>query len=200
MNFLETRLPGAFIVEIEPREDVRGLFARTFCAGEFSAHGLESSFVQCNLSLSRQKGTLRGLHFQRPPWGEVKVVRCVRGAIWDVIVDLRPESPTFGRHAALELSAKNRRALYVPKAFAHGFQTLKNNVEVHYQMGSCYMAEAADGIRADDPALGIQWPLPLTLISDRDRGLHMLADIKDRLFREANPAALEPVHPVGGTA
>ncbi|HEY1790303.1 MAG TPA: dTDP-4-dehydrorhamnose 3,5-epimerase [Verrucomicrobiae bacterium] len=184
MKFQETRLSGAFILELEPRADERGFFARTFCAREFSAHGLETEFVQCNLSLNRQKGTLRGLHFQSAPWGEAKLVRCICGAIWDVIVDLRPGSPTFGAHEAVELSAENRRSLYIPKGFAHGFQTLTDNSEVYYQMSDPYVADASAGIRAADPALGIKWPLPVTQISNKDRQLPLLAEIKDTLLRQ----------------
>jgi dTDP-4-dehydrorhamnose 3,5-epimerase len=146
--------------------------------------------------LNHHKGTLRGLHFQSAPWGEAKLVRCVRGAIWDVVVDLRPGSPTFGSHEALELSAENRRALYVPKSFAHGFQTLADNSEVFYQMSDPYVSDASAGIRAEDPALEIKWPMPVTQISDKDRKLPLLAEIKPTLFRELS----EAVHQVGGAA
>jgi dTDP-4-dehydrorhamnose 3,5-epimerase len=187
MKFVETCLPGAFIIEIEPHVDTRGFFARTFCPEEFRAHGLETSLAQCSLSLSREKGTLRGLHFQWAPWGEVKLVRCVRGAILDVIVDLRPGSPTFGQHAAVELSAENRRALYVPKAFAHGLQTLVEDTEVYYQISHAHVPESVAGIQATDPALGIKWPLPLTQRSDKDLGLPKLAELKDRLIHRDLP-------------
>lgn len=196
MRFIETQLQGAFIIELDPRADERGFFARTFCAWEFSNYGLEKEFVQCNLSLSRQKGTLRGLHFQHAPWCEAKLVRCVRGAIRDVIVDLRPNSSTFGRHEAVELSAENRRALYVPKAFAHGFQTLTDDCEVFYQMSSRHAPDAAGGIRAEDPALGIKWPLSVTQMSDKDRTLPLLSEIKNQLFREAVPSVAELSGPV----
>jgi dTDP-4-dehydrorhamnose 3,5-epimerase len=196
MKFQETRLSGAFIIELEPHVDERGFFARTFCAREFAAQGLETEFVQCNLSLNHQKGTLRGLHFQSAPWGEAKLVRCIQGAIWDVIVDLRPGSPTFGSHEALVLSAENRRALYIPKAFAHGFQTLTDNSEVFYQMSDPYVPDASAGIRAEDPALGIKWPMPVKQISDKDRKLPLLAEIKGALLRESS----EPFHQVGGAA
>jgi dTDP-4-dehydrorhamnose 3,5-epimerase len=192
MKFRETRLAGAFIIKLEPHADARGFFARTFCADEFAAHGLVAEFVQCNLSLNHQKGTLRGLHFQQAPWGEAKLVRCVQGAIWDVIVDLRPGSPTFGHHEALELSAENRHAFYIPRAFAHGFQTLTDNAEAFYQMSSRHVPEAAAGIRAEDPALGIKWPLSLTQISDKDRMLPLLAEIKNELFREARSSKTAP--------
>jgi dTDP-4-dehydrorhamnose 3,5-epimerase len=190
MKFRETRLSGAFIIELEPHADERGFFARTFCTREFSAHGLETEFVQCNLSLNHHKGTLRGLHFQSAPWGEAKLVRCIRGAIWDVIVDLRPGSPTFGSHEALELSAENRRALYIPKSFAHGFQTLLDSSEVFYQMSDPYVPDASAGIRAEDTVLGIKWPMSVTQISDKDRKLPLLAEIKETLFRKSP----EPAH------
>lgn len=185
MKFSETRLPGAFVVEPEFHADARGFFARTFCTKEFSARGLESRLVQCSVSWSRGQGTLRGLHFQWAPWGEVKLVRCTRGEILDVIVDLRSDSPAFGQHVAVNLSAENHCALYVPKGFAHGFQTLVDDVEVFYQMSDPYVAESSGGINAMDPALGIQWPLPLTQMSEKDRALPSLSEIKDRLFREA---------------
>ncbi|HEV2329551.1 MAG TPA: dTDP-4-dehydrorhamnose 3,5-epimerase [Verrucomicrobiae bacterium] len=197
MRFIEARLPGAFIIELEPHVDERGFFARTFCAEEFSAHGLETEFVQCNLSSSRHKGTLRGLHLQRAPWGEAKLVRCVRGAVWDIIVDLRPGSPNFGCHEEFELSAENRCALYVPKAFAHGFQTLADDCEVYYQMSNHYVPEAAAGIHAQDPALGVKWPLPVTQMSDKDRALPALAEIGGDLFRKPVPPVPEPARSSG---
>lgn len=198
MKFRETSLPGAFIIELEPRMDERGFFARTFCSEEFSSHNLETCVVQCNLSLSRHRGTLRGLHFQWPPRAEAKLVRCVRGAVWDAIVDLRPGAPTFGRHESVELTAENRLALYVPKAFAHGFQTLVDNTEVFYQMSTAYAPEAATGILATDPALGIRWPLPVTAMSDKDRGLPFLAELRDQLWHSV-PAAPEPTQASGET-
>jgi dTDP-4-dehydrorhamnose 3,5-epimerase len=192
MKFVETGVPGAFIIELERHVDARGFFARTFCPEEFRAHGLETSLVQCSLSLSHEKGTLRGLHFQWAPWGEVKLVRCVRGAIWDVIVDLRPGSPTFGQHTGVELSAENRRAFYVPKGFAHGLQTLMEDTEVYYQISHAHVPESIAGIQATDPALGIKWPLPWTQRSDKDLGLPTLAELKDRLIHQdlsGKPAA-----------
>lgn len=168
MRFIETGLPGAFVVEIEPLEDERGFFARTFCRSEFEAHGLDPCVAQCSISFSRQTGTLRGLHFQRPPYEEVKLVRCTAGAIFDVIVDLRPDSPTFLRHAAVDLTASNRRMIYVPTSFAHGFQTLSDHAEVFYQMSQFHAAEAACGLRWNDAACGIRWPLDVTVISKRD--------------------------------
>lgn len=168
MKFFETKLAGAFVIELDPHEDSRGFFARTFCAREFGEHGLATAFVQCSLSLTRRKGTVRGLHFQRTPASEVKLVRCTGGAIHDVIVDLRPNSPTYLQHVAVELSAKNRRAVYVPTMFAHGFQALNEDSEVFYQIDQYYSPQASSGIRYSDPRLGISWPLPITDISEKD--------------------------------
>lgn len=198
MKFRETSLPGAFIIELEPRTDERGFFARTFCSEEFAAHRLETCFVQCNLSLSHRRGTLRGLHFQWAPRAEAKLVRCVRGAVWDAIVDLRPGASTFGRHESVELTAENRLALYVPKGFAHGFQTLVDDTEVFYQMSDAYAPEAATGILATDPALGIRWPLPVTAMSDKDVNLPFLAELRDQLMRRV-PAACESTQASGRT-
>jgi len=172
--FTETPLRGAFVVDLERREDQRGFFARTFCAREFAAHGLEPAVAQCNLSFNRGKGTLRGLHYQAPPMGEVKLVRCGRGAIYDVIVDLRPDSPTYRRHVGVELNEENRRALYIPKDIAHGFQTLTGEAEALYQMSKFYAPGYERGLRYDDPALGIAWPLPVSEISERDASWPLL--------------------------
>lgn len=168
MIFTETRLSGAFILELEPREDSRGFFARTFCRAEFEAHGLKPDVAQCNLSYNHRARTMRGMHYQLPPAAETKLVRCTRGAIYDVIVDLRPGSPTFLRHVGVELSAANRRQLYVPELFAHGFLTLEADTEVAYQVGEFYTPGAERGIRFDDPALGITWPQPIEVVSDKD--------------------------------
>ena len=168
MRFIETNLQGAFIIEPEPNEDSRGLFARTFCAREFKSHGLTDSFVQCSVSMSRNRGTLRGLHYQLPPACEIKLVRCTAGALYDVIVDLRPDSPTYLQHFGVKLTARNRRALYVPELFAHGLQTLSKNTEVFYQISEFYTPDKATGLRFDDPKLAIQWPLPVTTISEKD--------------------------------
>lgn len=175
MRLTETSLRGAFIVDIEPLEDERGFFARTFCAREFAAHGLKQIVAQCSTSFSARRGTLRGLHFQTPPSTEAKLVRCTRGAIHDVIVDLRPGSPTRHRHLAVELSCDNRRALYVPEMFAHGFQTLCDSVEVAYQTSEFYTPGCASGLRYDDPALGISWPLCVSVISEQDRSWPLLS-------------------------
>jgi dTDP-4-dehydrorhamnose 3,5-epimerase len=170
MLFTAGRLPGVFIVDIERLVDERGFFARTWCAREFREHGLPDSLRQASISYNRVAGTLRGMHFQRPPSREGKLVRCIRGAVYDVVVDLRPQSPAFLHHEAVELTAANRRGIYIPPGFAHGFQTLTDDAEVQYQMTDDYAPDLAGGCRWNDPALGIDWPLPPTVISDRDRG------------------------------
>jgi dTDP-4-dehydrorhamnose 3,5-epimerase len=169
LKFLQTPLAGAFVVEVERLGDERGFFARSFCQEEFRKHGLRPAVAQCNVSWNRSRGTLRGLHFQAAPHPEAKVVRCTRGAIWDVAVDLRQDSATHLQWHAVELSAENRRALYVPEGFAHGFQTLADDTEVLYQMSDSYYPDLARGVRWDDPKLGITWPLPDPILSERDR-------------------------------
>jgi dTDP-4-dehydrorhamnose 3,5-epimerase len=168
MIFIETELKDATIIELERREDERGFFARTWCQHEFEEHGLVARIVQANMSYNRLKGTLRGMHFQHAPYAETKLVRAVRGAIYDVIIDLRPESPTFRRWIGVELSADNRRALYVPEGFAHGFQTLSDDADVMYQVSAFYTPGAEGGLRYNDPSFDIQWPLPVSVISDKD--------------------------------
>jgi dTDP-4-dehydrorhamnose 3,5-epimerase len=158
--FEETKLPGAFVIDLDRREDERGFFARTFCANEFGDHGLNARLVQANTSWNPRKGTLRGMHFQNAPHAEVKVVRATRGAIHDVIIDLRPDSPTYKQWIGVDLTQENRRALYVPEGFAHGFQTLVPDTEVHYLVTEFYTPEAEGGVRWDDPAFGIEWPDP----------------------------------------
>ena len=175
MKFTETGLPGAYIVDIEPVEDDRGFFARSWCKNEFAAHGLNTSLAQCNISFNKKKGTLRGLHYQERPYEEAKVVRCTRGAIYDVIVDLRPDSPTRRAWKAVELSADNGRTLYIPEGFAHGFQTLTDDAEVYYHMSEFYYPEAARGVLWNDPLLGIQWPFSAEpIISVRDQAFPLL--------------------------
>lgn len=169
MIFHETRLKGAFIIEPERLEDKRGSFARTFCQEEFEARGLNPRVVQCNISFNKKKGTLRGMHYQIAPYQEAKLVRCTRGAIYDVIIDLRPKSPTFKQWIAVELTAENRRMVYVPEGFAHGFQTLEDNTEIFYQVSEFYHPECARGVRWDDLAFRIEWPISPTAISDQDR-------------------------------
>jgi dTDP-4-dehydrorhamnose 3,5-epimerase len=156
--FLETPLRGAFVIDLEPNVDERGFFARTWCEREFTARGLSTSVVQCNVSFNARAGTLRGLHYQAPPYEEIKVVRCIAGAIFDVIVDLRTGSPTYSNHYAVVLSAANKRALYVPAGFAQGFETLENDTEVAYQISEFYRPEYSRGVRWNDPAFGIAWP------------------------------------------
>ncbi|HEX3159055.1 MAG TPA: dTDP-4-dehydrorhamnose 3,5-epimerase [Gemmatimonadaceae bacterium] len=169
MRFIETRIPGAFIVDIEPRRDERGFFARSWCRDEFRAAGLEADLAQCSISYNATRGTLRGMHYQAAPHGEAKLVRCTAGAIHDVIVDLRPGSPTFCQWVATELTASSHRMLYVPDGLAHGFQTLEDGSEVFYQMSVPYHASSARGVRWNDPAFDIAWPLAHPLLSERDR-------------------------------
>lgn len=169
MIFTETSLSGVFIIELHPMSDERGFFARSWCADEFKNYGLNPSLVQCNISYNRKKGTFRGMHFQAAPFEEAKVVRCTSGAIFDVIVDLRPESPTYRQHIGAVLSAENRRMLYVPERFAHGFITLEDETEVFYQMSEFYAPECAKGFRWNDPSFNIELPLEISVISQRDR-------------------------------
>jgi dTDP-4-dehydrorhamnose 3,5-epimerase len=167
--FTETPLGGAFLIDLEPVADERGFFARSFCHREFTAHGLNPGLAQCNISLNRRRGTLRGMHWQAAPHQEAKLVRCTRGAIHDVIIDLRPGSPTFAAHIAATLTAADRRMLYVPEGFAHGFVTLEDDTEVFYQMSEFYAPECSHGVRYDDPAFAIRWPIEILVVSDRDR-------------------------------
>jgi dTDP-4-dehydrorhamnose 3,5-epimerase len=169
MIFKPTSLVGAFIVEPELHRDVRGFFARTWCREEFAARGLNPTLAQCSLSFTERRGTVRGMHYQDAPHQEAKLVRCARGAVHDVIVDLRPHSPTFRHHFAVELRRGSYRMLYVPEGVAHGFQTLEDDTEVAYQISEFHRPEAARGVRWDDPAFAIPWPEPVRLVSDRDR-------------------------------
>ena len=168
MIFTETKLKGAYIIDIEPIEDDRGFFARSWCRNEFIKHGLNPDLVQCNISYNKLKGTLRGMHYQATPHQEAKLVRCTKGAIYDVIVDLREDSKTFRQWVGVELSTENRRMLYVPGGFAHGFQTIEDDVEVFYQMSEFYFSEFSRGIRWDDPDIGIEWPIQKVILSERD--------------------------------
>jgi dTDP-4-dehydrorhamnose 3,5-epimerase len=169
MILTETKLRGAFLIDIERREDSRGFFARAFCQHEFEQHGLKPIIAQGNIAFNHRKGTLRGMHFQFPPAAETKLVRCTRGAILDIIVDLRPESPTFLDHISAELTEDNYRALYVPERFAHGYQVLRNNTDTIYQVGEFYTPGCEGGLHYNDPRLRLEWPLPVTVISDKDR-------------------------------
>jgi dTDP-4-dehydrorhamnose 3,5-epimerase len=180
MNFLPTKLKGAWTIQPQPHKDERGLFARTFCAQEFSEYGLTDRFVQCNTSWNGRRGTLRGLHFQLASAAEVKLVRCTAGALLDIIVDLRPESPTYLQSTAVELTATNRLALYIPQMFAHGFQTLEDDTEIFYQMSEFYAPKLGRGLRYDDPKLGIDWPLPVAAISEQDLNWPLLRVNGDR--------------------
>ena len=169
MIFVATDLPGAVIVDLDRKEDERGFFARSWCQDEFATHGLNPRLVQCNVSYNKLAGTLRGMHLQIAPHEEAKLVRVTSGAIYDVIIDLRPESKTYTRHLAVELSADNHRALYIPEGFAHGFITLNDHTEIFYQMSAFYAADSQRGVRYNDPAFGIRWPVPKTVISDKDK-------------------------------
>ena len=176
MIFTRTDIEGVAIIDLDLKGDDRGFFARTFCREEFMAHGLEPLVEQCNVAYNHKKGTLRGMHMQIAPHPEAKYVRCIRGAILDIIVDMRPGSPTRLQHVAVELSADNRRGLYIPPYFAHGYQTLTDDTEVTYQVSGAYASAAERGLRHDDPALGLSWPLPVAVISDKDRSWPLLAD------------------------
>jgi dTDP-4-dehydrorhamnose 3,5-epimerase len=168
--FNETKLKGAYLIQVEPFEDERGYFARTFCREEFEARGLNSSVAQCNVSQNRKKGTLRGMHYQIAPHAEAKLVTCLAGSIYDVIIDLRPDSITCCHWVAVELSARHRRSLiYIPEGFAHGFQTLEDDTEVFYQMSYAYVPESARGLRWNDPAFAIRWPDGSPTLSERDK-------------------------------
>lgn len=174
MLFTETKLKGAFVLELERREDNRGFFARTFCQKEFEAHGLNPRLVQCNIAYNKKKGTLRGMHFQIPPFQEAKLVRCTRGAIYDVILDLRLNSPTYKQWVSAELNEDNHKMLYVPEGFAHGYQTLSEVSEIVYQVSQFYAPDSASGVSYADLAFGIKWPLEVTAISDLDKKWHDL--------------------------
>ncbi len=176
MFFTETKLKGAFIVDLKRLEDERGFFARAFCQKEFTEHGLKPIIAQANIAFSKKKGTLRGMHFQFPPAAETKLVRCTRGAVWDIIVDLRPESPTYLDHVAVQLTADNHRAIYVPERFAHGYQVLEENTETSYQVGEFYTPTADGGLRYNDPKLSLEWPIPVTELSSKDNNWKFLSE------------------------
>jgi dTDP-4-dehydrorhamnose 3,5-epimerase len=169
MIFNETKLKGAFVIDLDKRGDDRGFFARVFCREEFEEHGLNPFVAQANTSYSRNRGTLRGMHYQRPPHAEAKLVRCTRGVLYDVIVDLRADSPTFSEWIGVELSASNYRMLYVPEGFGHGFQTLVDDTEVTYLVSNFYAPHSEAGVRFDDPAFGIDWPVEVTVMSEKDK-------------------------------
>src|SRR5258706_8230509 len=183
MIFTETKLKGTFVLDLEPREDSRGYFARAFCQKEFKAHGLNTSIAQANVAFNIKKGTVRGMHFQFPPAAETKLVRCTRGAILDIIVDLRPESPTYLQHTEVELSEDNGRSLFVPERFAHGYQALRDKTETSYQVGEFYTPGTEGGLMYNDRRLALKWPLPVTVISDKDQAWKLLAEIEPELKR-----------------
>jgi dTDP-4-dehydrorhamnose 3,5-epimerase len=189
MKFTETELRGAFILDLERRGDERGFFARMFCQHEFEAHGLKPTIAQANIASSTRKGTLRGMHFQFPPAAETKLVRCSRGAILDIIVDLRPESPTYLKHTAVELTEDNYRALYVPERFAHGYQCLTDRTETTYHVGEFYSPSMEGGLKYDDPRLGLSWPLPVASISPKDGQWKLLAEVESEIRRRMAAAA-----------
>ena len=169
MIFHQLDIGGAYLIEPERVEDARGFFARTYCRNELEERNLDPTVVQCNISVNHKRGTVRGMHYQAAPHEEIKLVRCTQGAIFDVILDLRPDSPTFKQHYGVELSKDNRLSLYIPGGVAHGFQSLSDDAEIFYQMSEFYYPEAARGFRWNDPAFDISWPLDVTVISDRDR-------------------------------
>jgi dTDP-4-dehydrorhamnose 3,5-epimerase len=181
--FTETSLSGAFLIDLDRREDDRGFFARMFDQREFADHGLEPVIAQANVAFNRHRGTLRGMHFQYPPAAETKYVRCTRGSIVDVIVDLRPESPTYLEHTSVELNEENRRGIYIPRRFAHGYQVLVDNTETTYMVGEFYSPGDEGGLLHDDPHLGLQWPLPVTEISDKDSRWSPLEEVEPELAR-----------------
>ena len=187
MIFTETALNGAYTLDVERREDSRGFFARAFCQKEFEAHALKPVIAQANVAYNHTKGTLRGMHFQSLPAAETKLVRCTRGSILDIIVDLRPESPTYLKHITVELNARNFRALYVPERFAHGYQVLEPETETSYMVSEFYSPPNDRALRYDDPMLGLSWPLPVSIISDKDRNAPLLETWHDRLVKEMTP-------------
>lgn len=191
MIFTETKLQGAYILELERREDSRGFFARGFCQKEFRANGLKPTVAQGNIASNIRKGTVRGMHFQFPPAAESKLVRCTRGAIYDIIVDLRPESPTYLQHVGVELNEDNQRALYVPERFAHGYQTLTDKTDTSYLVGEFYTPEAESGLLYDDPSLKLSWPLPVSVVSDKDQKFSLYSEIEGELKRKMS-RVLEP--------
>ena len=176
MKFIETDIYGVVVIELEKHEDDRGWFARAWCREEFTAHGLPIDFVECNLSYNEKRSTLRGMHFQSPPHVEAKLVRCVVGAVHDVALDLRPDSPTFRQSIGVELSAARGRAVFLPEGIAHGFQTLTDHSTLFYQMSSAYSPEGAAGVRWDDPAFGIEWPLTNPIVSVRDQAFDLYSE------------------------
>lgn len=177
MKFSRTSLDGLWVIDLELREDERGFLARTFCENEFAAHGLNTRWPQCNLTRTKNRGMIRGMHFQADPKPEIKLIRCSAGAVFDVLVDVRRNSPTFGKWEGFELSAANHRMLYVPGGFAHGFQCLVDGCELFYMMSEFYVPDLARGLRWNDPAVNIQWPIANPVLSDRDKNLPLLSSL-----------------------
>jgi dTDP-4-dehydrorhamnose 3,5-epimerase len=169
MKFTETKIAGVYVIELERHEDDRGWFARAWCRKEFAAHGLPADLAQTNLSHNTQRGTVRGMHFQTAPYAEAKLIRCIAGAVHDIALDLRPESPTFKQSVAIELSADNGRAVFLPEGIAHGFQTLTDDATLFYQMSAPYVPEAASGVRWNDAAFQIEWPIVEAIVCERDQ-------------------------------
>jgi dTDP-4-dehydrorhamnose 3,5-epimerase len=190
MIFTPTALAGAYLVDLERREDERGFFARAFCQREFEERGLRPVIAQANVGFNRRRGTIRGMHFQYPPSRETKLVRCTRGSMLDIIVDLRPESPTYLQHVAVELSASNGRGIFIPERFAHGYQALEDDTETTYHVGDFYEPSLEGGLPHDDPALGLTWPLTLSVISDKDRGWRPYAVVEVELRSRMRPNPL----------
>lgn len=183
MLFTETKLKGAFVIDLDRKTDTRGFFARAFCQKEFEAHGLKSAIVQVNVAHNIKKGTIRGMHFQFPPAAETKLVRCTRGGILDIIVDLRPESPTYLQHVSVELNEDNQRALFVPERFAHGYQALSDNTDTMYCVGEFYTPTAEGGLMYNEPCLGLSWPLPASVVSEKDQKFPPLKTMEPELKR-----------------
>lgn len=183
MYFKETELPGAFIIELDKITDNRGFFARTWCREEFEKHGLNPNLAQCNLSFNEKRGTLRGMHFQTPPYQEAKLVSCIKGSIYDVIIDLRPEFPTYKNHFSIKLTADNRNCLYIPEGFAHGFMTLEDSTEVFYQISEFFKPDYAHGCRWNDSAFNINWPLSNPIMSERDKNCPDFEKVEEVLIR-----------------
>jgi dTDP-4-dehydrorhamnose 3,5-epimerase len=183
MIFTETKLKGAYIIDLDRKTDERGFFARAFCQKEFRDHGMKPVIAQANVASNARKGTVRGMHFQYPPAAESKLVRCTRGAILDIIVDLRPESPTYLEHVSVELNEDNMTALYVPERFAHGYQALRDNTDTSYNVGEFYTPNAEGGLRYDDPRLGLEWPLPVSVISSKDQAFRLLSEMENEVKR-----------------
>jgi dTDP-4-dehydrorhamnose 3,5-epimerase len=183
MIFKETKLSGAFIIDLERKEDSRGYFARAFCQKEFEAHGLKPTIAQANVAFNVKKGTMRGMHYQYPPAAETKLVRCTRGAILDIIVDLRPESPTYMEHVSVDLNEDNGRALFVPERFAHGYQVLADKTETSYQVGEFYTPGCEGGLMYNDSRLALAWPLPVAVISEKDQKWPLLKEVEPEIKR-----------------